>query len=161
MALTVTSPEFKEGRPIPKRFTADGFDYSPAINWSDVPEETQELAMICDDPDAPRAEPWVHWVVYKIPHSAKGLPEKTPPTETVPAPPGAMQGKNTWGTIGYRGPAPPPGHVHHYCFKVYALNATLEVEPGLDKKQLLAAMKGHIIAQGDIAGTYQRTLRRR
>ncbi len=157
MAVMIQSPEFENSQAIPKRFTGDGEDISPQLTWSGVPEAAKELALICDDPDAPRAEPWVHWVMYKIPAGATGLPENVAQADTPPAPAGALQGKNSWGRIGYGGPAPPPGHgVHHYHFKLYALDITLSVGPGLDKRQLLAAMQGHIIAQGELIGTYQR-----
>jgi Raf kinase inhibitor-like YbhB/YbcL family protein len=115
--------------------------------------------LIVDDPDAPIAEPWVHWVIYKIPGSATGLKEGIPRQEKLDDPKGALQGKNTWpsGNLGYRGPAPPRGHgVHHYHFKLYALDAELDLKPGLDKKALLAAMAGHILAQGELIGTFQR-----
>ncbi len=106
---------------------------------------------------APRPEPWVHWIIYKIPPEATGLPENVAKTDKPAAPAGGLQGKNSWGKIGYGGPAPPPGHgVHHYHFMLYALDAVLDVQPGLDKRQLLAAMKGHILAQGEVVGRYQR-----
>ena len=101
--------------------------------------------------------PWVHWVIYKIPASTVGLPESIAKRETLTEPAGALQGKNSWGRIGYGGPAPPPGSgVHHYRFKLDALDAMLNVGPGLNKDRLLAAMQGHITAQGELVGTYQR-----
>jgi Raf kinase inhibitor-like YbhB/YbcL family protein len=110
-----------------------------------------------DDPDAPRPEPWVHWVLYKLPPTLSGLPEALSKTPTLSDPAGALQGNNSWSRVGYGGPMPPPGHgVHHYHFKLYALDAALNVAPGLDKQQLLAAMKGHILAEGELIGTYQR-----
>ena len=113
--------------------------------------------MIVEDPDAPRAEPWVHWVLYKIPADVRTLPEGIPPAPTLDVPLGAMQGKNSWGTDGYRGPAPPPGHgTHHYHFRLYALDAPLRAAQGLDKPGLLAAMEGHILAQAELVGTYER-----
>lgn len=157
MSLTVQSPAFGHNETIPKRFTGDGEDVSPGLTWSGVPEAAQELALICDDPDAPRPEAWVHWVICRIPASATGLPENVAKTEKPVEPAGAIHGENSWGRIGYGGPAPPRGHgVHHYHFKLYALDTTLNVRPGLDKDQLLAAMKGHVIAQGELVGTYQR-----
>jgi len=155
--LTVRSAAFGEGQAIPKKHTGDGADVSPALSWSGVPAGAKELALICDDPDAPRAQPWVHWVICKLPADANGLPEGVAKTETLVAPAGAVQGRNDFGDVGYGGPAPPPGHgVHHYHFKLYALGAPLDVKAGLTKKQLLAAMSGHVIAEGELVGTYQR-----
>lgn len=157
MTLTIESPAFAKNAPIPARFSGDGEDISPALTWSGLPDGTKELALICDDPDAPRPEPWVHWIIYKIPPEATGLPENVAKTDKPAAPAGGLQGKNSWERIGYGGPAPPLGHgVHHYHFMLYALDAVLDVQPGLDKRQLLAAMKGHILAQGEVVGTYQR-----
>ena len=157
MTITIETPAFANNSTIPVRYTGDGQDISPALAWSGVPDGTAELALIVDDPDAPTPEPWVHWVIYKIPAGVTGLPENVPTTESVAEPAGAVQGENTWPTTGYRGPAPPPGHgIHHYHFKLYALDAELNVGPGLDKKGLLAAMEGHILAQGELVGTFQR-----
>ena len=157
MTITISSTAFSHNEPIPRKHTGEGEDVSPALAWSGIPEGTMELALIMDDPDAPRPEPWVHWVIYKLPPTLTGLPEGVPQTPTLGEPAGAVQGNNTWPAIGYRGPMPPPGHgVHHYHFKLYALDAALDVQPGLDKKQLLAKMKGHILAEGELIGTYQR-----
>lgn len=157
MKITITSPAFSHNEPIPRKHTGQGEDVSPALAWSGVPEGTKELALIMDDPDAPRLEPWVHWVIYKLPPTLVSLPEGVPTTPTLTEPAGAMQGNNTWPAIGYRGPMPPPRHgVHHYHFRLYALDAALAVQPGLDKKQLLAKTKGHILAEGELIGTYQR-----
>ena len=155
--MTITSLAFTAGQPIPKAFTGEGRDVSPALVWENVPAGTVELALICDDPDAPRPEPWVHWVIYKIPADAGGLPEGVPTTERLNTPRGALQGRNTWPNVGYGGPMPPPGHgVHHYHFKLYALDAALDLAPGATKEQLLAAMKGHVLAEAELTGTYQR-----
>jgi Raf kinase inhibitor-like YbhB/YbcL family protein len=160
MKLTITSTAFLEGQPIPKKYSGEGQDVSPAIAWSDPPGAARELALICDDPDAPTPEPWVHWVIYKIPAGSHGLPEGIPPAPRVADPAGAVQGKNSWpgaAAIGYRGPMPPPGHgVHHYHFAVYALDVELPVGPGLDKKALRKAMDGHVVAEGRLTGTYRR-----
>ena len=113
--------------------------------------------MIVDDPDAPTAQPWVHWVIYKIPPDAAGLAEGIPADAQLTSPAGALQGRNTSGDIGYHGPMPPPSHgVHHYHFKLYALNTQVDLKPGADKQALLSAMEGHILAQGELVGTYQR-----
>ena len=157
MSIAITSKTIQQNKPIPKRHTEDGEDLSPDLSWSNLPEGTKELALIVDDPDAPVAEPWVHWVIYKLAADLKGLSEGIKTVERLAEPKGALQGKNTWGTIGYRGPAPPRGHgTHHYHFKLYALDALLNVEPGLSKKDLLSAMKGRILAEGELIGTYKR-----
>lgn len=157
MTITIRSEAFAAGEPIPKRHTGDGEDLSPALSWTGVPDNAKELALIVDDPDAPTPEPWVHWVIYKLPATTTGLPEGVPTTPQLSEPAGALQGKNSWPTVGYRGPAPPRGHgVHHYHFKVYALDTALDVATGLDKKQLLDKMRGHVIAEGELVGTYQR-----
>jgi Raf kinase inhibitor-like YbhB/YbcL family protein len=133
---------------------------SPALDWSGVPAGTKELVLICDDPDAPTDEPWVHWVIYKIPATTKGLPEGVPRKPRLKEPAGTMQGRNSWPpqeAIGYRGPMPPPGHgVHHYYFKLYAVEASLVAEPGMDKKTVLAEISNHVIGEGVLMGTYQR-----
>jgi Raf kinase inhibitor-like YbhB/YbcL family protein len=125
-----------------------------------VPEGTQQLALICDDPDAPTPEPWVHWVIYGINADVRKLPEGVPNEPQLAKPIAARQGKNSWdsgATIGYRGPMPPPGHgTHHYHFKLYALDKPLDLAHSATKKQLLAAMKDHILAQAELIGTYER-----
>ncbi len=155
--LTVQSAAFAANKMIPRNHSGEGKDTSPALSWSGVPSDTKELAMIVADPDAPRAEPWVHWVIYKIPADATGLPEGMPRAERVTMPAGALQGTNSWDQIGYGGPMPPPGHgLHHYHFKLYALDAPLNLKPGATKEQLLKAMDGHVLAQGELIGTYER-----
>jgi Raf kinase inhibitor-like YbhB/YbcL family protein len=158
MTITITSPAFTNGEAIPKKCTADGFDYSPPLEWSGVPENAKELALICDDPDAGEV-PWVHWIIYKIPANVKGLKEDVPRKPRLTDPPGALQGKNSWpsNNIGYRGPKPPPGSgTHHYHFKLYALERKLAVEPGMTKEALLQEIEGHVIAEGELIGTYKR-----
>jgi len=160
MSIKVTSTAFAEGAKIPKKYTGEGEDVSPPLAWSGVPEGTKELALICDDPDAPTAEPWVHWVIYHISASATGLPEGVPSTPRLENPAGALQGKNSWPSgqaIGYRGPMPPPGHgPHRYFFRLYALNAPVAAEPGDTKKLLLEQMSGHVLGEGQLMGTYER-----
>lgn len=148
---------FTDGRAVPKRHTGDGEDLSPELKWAGLPKDTKELALIVDDPDAPTPEPWVHWLIYNIPADTTGLAEGVPREPTLQAPPGALQGKNSWDQVGYRGPAPPQGHgTHHYHFKLYALDAPLSAGPGLDKKGLLDAMSGHVLGHCEVVGTYQR-----
>lgn len=156
MTITVKSTSISEGQPVPKQHTGDGADTSPALSWSGEPQNTQELALIMDDPDAPSAQPWSHWVVYKIPAGLASLPEAVPPTATVAAAKGACQGKNSFGKLGYNGPAPPRGKPHHYHFTIYALDAKLDLKPGATREDLLKTMKGHILATGKLIGTYKR-----
>lgn len=157
MSLIVTSPSFKPDGAIPRRHTGDGEDVSPPLAWSGVPEETAELALLVDDPDAPTAEPWCHWILLRIPPGSRGLPEGFH-GENVPAGYAALtQGRNSWGTLGYRGPAPPRGHgVHHYHFTLYALKAPIELPPGSDRAAVLRAMAGNTLDRGELVGTYQR-----
>ena len=160
MTIQVTSSAFIQGHPIPKKYTGEGADVSPPLRWTGVPAGTKELVLICDDPDAPMSEPWVHWVIYKMPADTQGLPEGVPRKPRLKEPAGAMQGRNSWPgseAIGYRGPMPPPGHgVHHYYFKLYALEAHMVVEPGLEKKAIMEEIGDHILAEGVLMGTYQR-----
>jgi Raf kinase inhibitor-like YbhB/YbcL family protein len=160
MTIRICSAAFAEGEVIGKQFTGDGEDISPPLSWEGVPEGTKELALICDDPDAPTAQPWVHWVIYKLPPDLCELPQSVPPGPRIEAPVAAFQGRNSWSsgqTIGYRGPAPPPGHgIHHYHFRLYALDCELEVNPAIDKDALLEAMDGHILDEGELVGTYRR-----
>jgi len=152
MAITVSSSAFSEGGAIPARYTADGEDVSPPLAWSSVPAGAKSLALVCDDPDAP-AGTWVHWVLYDLPARVADLPEAIPPDETLAN--GARQGRNDFRKIGYGGPAPPSG-VHRYFFKLYALDASLDLAPAATKDQLLQAMKGHVLAEGQLMGTCQR-----
>lgn len=155
--IEIKSDAFAANQTIPTKYTGEGQDVSPPLNWSGVPDGTQELALIVDDPDAPRPEPWVHWVLYKIPPTTSQLPEGVAPAERVGTPAGALQGKNDWDRIGYGGPMPPPGHgVHRYFFKLYALDQKLELAPGARKSDVLSAMQGHILAEGELIGTYER-----
>lgn len=160
MEIQLTSAAFSPGERIPKKYSGEGEDRSPPLAWSQVPEETRELALICEDPDAPTAEPWVHWVLYKIPADLRELPEGILPEGHPSQPAGVVQGKNSWGsgqTIGYRGPMPPPGHgTHHYYFTLYALDVKLPDEPGLTQKALWQAMHDHILSRGQLMGTYAR-----
>jgi len=152
MALTVTSTAFKEGGMIPKRYTCDGDDVSPDLSWSGVPEGTRTLALICDDPDAPMGT-WVHWVLFDIPPDVTSLPEAVPPQKILSN--GARHGKNDFRKFGYGGPCP-PGGTHRYYFKLYALNSAINLEVGIAKSKLLEAMKGHILAEGQLMGKYRR-----
>jgi Raf kinase inhibitor-like YbhB/YbcL family protein len=152
MAFSLRSPSFSSGGAIPKKFACDS-DVSPALQWGDSPASTQSLALIADDPDAP-AGTWVHWVAYDLPSSLRELPEGVPKQATIPG--GGTQGTNDFGKTGYGGPCPPPGKAHRYFFKVYALDKKLDLKPGATKQQVERAMQGHILAQTELMGTYQR-----
>ena len=160
MTFQLTSPAFQQGHPIPKKYTGEGVDVSPPLFWSGVPEGTKELALICDDPDAPTNEPWVHWVIYGIPADVKELSEGVPRRPRLKTPHGVLQGKNSWPAseaTGYRGPKPPPGHgVHHYYFKLYALDTQVAMEPGLDKRTVMDKISDHVLAECVLMGTYER-----
>jgi Raf kinase inhibitor-like YbhB/YbcL family protein len=153
MSIELTSTAFSKGASIPKQHTGDGTDQSPALHWSEPPTGTTSIALICDDPDAPRGT-WVHWVLFNLPAQARDLEVGVPTTETLAS--GAKQGKNDFGKIGYGGPAPPKGNAHRYFFKLYALDVHLALPPGATKAQLEGAMKGHILAEGQLMGTYKR-----
>lgn len=152
MALEITSSAFSEGQMIPTRHTCDGPDVSPDLAWSGVPEKTQSLALICDDPDAPVGT-WVHWVVFNLPAGADGLPAEIPPDAILEN--GARHGINDFRKLGYGGPCP-PGGTHRYFFKLYALDTALELESGITKARLLEAMEGHILAEAQLMGKYKR-----
>jgi len=154
--FTLTSPAFKHDNPIPVKFTGDGPDVSPALKWENPPEGTKEFILIMDDPDAPTPKPWVHWVIYAIPADTNELPEAVKKSETLDVPKGAFQGLNSWNTVGYRGPAPPPGKVHHYHFQLFALNAAMTLPPGQTKEAVLTAIQGHVLAKTVLTGTYKR-----
>jgi Raf kinase inhibitor-like YbhB/YbcL family protein len=159
-AITVTSTTIKANETIPKDHTADGRNVSPALSWSGAPAATKQFAMIMDDPDAQfGGSNFVHWVVYKIPAAAKGLPAELPMDATLTAPPeiaGTIQGLSGFRRAGYRGPAPPAGKPHHYTFTVYALDTELQLAEGVNKADLMKAMEGHIIGQGALVAIYER-----
>jgi Raf kinase inhibitor-like YbhB/YbcL family protein len=141
---------------MPKKYTGEGKDVSPPLEWSDPPAGTQTLALICDDPDAPRGT-WDHWVLWNLPGTLRALPENVARTETLPELGGAVQGKNSWPNLGYNGPMPPPGNgTHHYHFVLYALDAKLDLAPGAGKKDLAAAMKSHVLGEARLTATYSR-----
>ena len=152
MALVITSSAFSEGEAIPNRYTCDGPDVSPDLAWSGIPEGAASLALICDDPDAPMGT-WVHWVLFNIPAGADGLPAGIPSDAALEN--GARHGTNDFRRLGYGGPCP-PGGTHRYFFKLYALDTMLELDSGITKGQLLEAMEGHILAEGQLMGIYSR-----
>ena len=150
--MKITSAAFQDGGQIPSKYTCDGADVSQPLEWSGVPNGAKSLALICDDPDAP-AKTWVHWVVYDLPATTTNLPEGLPLTERLAT--GGKQGKNDFGKIGYGGPCPPSG-THRYFFKLYAIDGETSLEPGATKEQVLKAIQGHILAQGELIGRYKR-----
>jgi Raf kinase inhibitor-like YbhB/YbcL family protein len=153
-SMKITSPAFAHNGEIPQKYTCEGSDVSPPLAWSGIPPNAKSLALIVDDPDAPDPKApqrtWVHWVLYDIPVNATGLEEGVKSL-----PPGTLEGTNDWGRTGYGGPCPPIGR-HRYFFKLYALDTTLSDLKKPNKAALEAAMKGHVIAQGELIGTYQK-----
>ncbi|HOT46361.1 MAG TPA: YbhB/YbcL family Raf kinase inhibitor-like protein [Spirochaetota bacterium] len=147
--ISVTSTAFKEGGMIPRKYTCDDRDLSPQIAWTGVPAGAKSIALICDDPDAPVGT-WVHWVMFNIPATVKELPEGAA------TPAGAKLGINDFRKLPYGGPCP-PGGTHRYFFKVYALDAILTLKEGASKAELLKAMEGHVLAQGQLMGKYKRS----
>lgn len=152
MTMQITSSAFSEGEMIPTRHTCDGSDVSPDLAWSGVPDTAKSLALICDDPDAPMGT-WVHWVLFNIPAGADGLPAEIPSIAALEN--GARHGKNDFRRLGYGGPCP-PGGTHRYFFKLYALDAELNLDSGITKAQLVQAMQGHILAEAQLMGKYKR-----
>jgi len=152
MDIKLTSSAFKDGDMIPSRYTCDGEEVSPALAWSGAPEGTKSIALISDDPDAPMGT-WVHWVIFNIPPDSRGLPEDVSRDKTLRD--GSIQGINDSREIGYGGPCPPSG-THRYYFKIYALDTRLKLSPGITKNQLLEAMKGHVLGEGQLMGKYKR-----
>lgn len=153
MNIQITSSAFAEGQPIPAKYTCDDKDVSPPLQWTNVPPTAKSLALISDDPDAPVGT-WVHWVLYNLPTTTAGLSEGVPKSPELSN--GAKQGMTDFRRIGYGGPCPPPGKPHRYFFKLYALDTVLDLKPGATKKDLLKAMEGHVLAEGQLMGTYQR-----
>jgi Raf kinase inhibitor-like YbhB/YbcL family protein len=154
--MKLTSPNFENRKEIPKKYTCDGQDVSPALTWSDVPEGTKSVALIVDDPDAPDpASPkmtWVHWVLYNIPSTISSLPEGVKEKDL---PKGTLQGLNDWKRTGYGGPCPPIGK-HRYFHKLYALDILLPDLKQPAKAKLEKAMEGHILSRAELVGLYRR-----
>jgi Raf kinase inhibitor-like YbhB/YbcL family protein len=151
--MKLTSSAFREGDTIPEKYTADGEDVSPPLKWSDVPAGCKSLALICDDPDAPRGT-WVHWVLFNIPADKTELPENFDAAGTLAD--GGKQGINDFKKLGYGGPSPPPGKPHRYFFKIHALDFVPNLKEGATKAELEKSMAGHILAQAQLMGRYQR-----
>ena len=150
MTLKISSPAFANGEAIPSDFSCDGKDISPAITWTEPPAGTKSFALIMDDPDAPIGT-WVHWIIFNIPASTRDLKEATPTDPQLSD--DSLQGKTSAGSNGYHGPCPPSG-THRYFFKLYALDTMLSLSSNADKKELLTAMEGHILADTELMGTF-------
>lgn len=149
--LTVLSAAFAMGAAIPAEFCCSRV--SPPLSWSQMPDGTKSIAVLCDDPDSPAGD-WVHWVLFNLPPNTTELAKGMPPNATLPN--GAMQGVTDYGRNGYDGPCPPPGRAHRYFFKVFALDVKLALTPKARKSDLVKAMQGHILAQGELMGKYGR-----
>lgn len=147
MNILITSSAFTEGGKIPRIYTCDDQNISPPLTWTAVPTNTVSLALIMDDPDAPSGT-WVHWVLYNLPSTLIGLDQGKSG--------GGTDGKNDFGKLGYGGPCPPRGSNHRYFVKIYALDTSLDLKAGATKAQVESAMKGHILAQGQLMGRYER-----
>ena len=151
--FSLRAEAFNPGGDIPRKFSCQGSDASPALVWTDPPAGTQSLVLIADDPDAP-AGTWVHWVLYDLPPNARRLGEALPPTAELAG--GGRQGANDFGKTGYGGPCPPPGKPHRYFFKLYALDTRLNLKAGATKPDVEQAMKGHVLAKAEVMGRYRR-----
>jgi hypothetical protein len=151
--IVLTSTAFQAGEAIPRKHTCDGPDPSPALGWAGVPDGARSFALLCEDPDAPVGL-WVHWVIWGLPPDSTSLPEGVAKEKLLPG--GVAQGTNDFKRIGYGGPCPPPGKPHRYYFKIYALDTTLTLPPGATRKELLKAIEGHVIGEGELMGVYGR-----
>lgn len=151
--MHLTSTSFASGGNIPKKYTCDADDNSPALSWSGAPQGTKSFALIADDPDAPVGT-WTHWLLYDLPATTTSLPENVSKVEEPPI--GGRQGRNDFRKTGYGGPCPPPGKPHRYFFKLYALDQTMNLKAGASKKELEQVMRTHILAQAELVGKYGR-----
>jgi Raf kinase inhibitor-like YbhB/YbcL family protein len=150
--MRLTSPVFKHDGEIPSKYTCDGDDVSPPIEWSDIPSDARTLALICDDPDAPKKD-FSHWVLFNIPPTAAALPEHVAARQELPD--GSRQGTNDFGKVGYGGPCPPSG-THRYRFTLYAIDTELRVPQASARNDVEAAMKGHVLETAQLTGAYTR-----
>ncbi|MBI5326812.1 MAG: YbhB/YbcL family Raf kinase inhibitor-like protein [Deltaproteobacteria bacterium] len=151
--MQIKNTAFEDNGLIPRKHTCDGADISPPLTWTKPPAGTKSIVLICDDPDAPMGT-WDHWVLYGLSPETTSLPENVPPQKEVLK--GAKQGINDFRKIGYGGPCPPKGPAHRYFFKIYALDTELNLPAGITKKDVEKAMKGHILAEGQLMGKYGR-----
>lgn len=153
MSLSIKSLAFEHNEKIPRKYTYQNGNISPELVFSGIPPETDSLALIMDDPDAPIGV-FSHWIIFNLPKDTSGLPEKIPLSPELPD--GSLQGKNGYGETGYGGPFPPPGKPHHYNFTLYALDTKLNLKPGATREEVLNAMEGHILEKTTLCGIYQR-----
>lgn len=164
--MQLTSSAFERDAMIPVRYTGEGRDISPPLEWSYVPDHTKAFALICEDPDAPvrpgKEHPFAHWLIYNIPARITALPEGLPGKEILLLPVFATQGRNSFGKIGYGGPMPPPGHgVHRYHFTLFALSSSIPIASGMRREAFLLALQGHVLATASLTGTYERLMQER
>lgn len=152
-SFKMQSSAFENGGKIPSKYSYGSYNMSPSLTWENQPLETKSFALIMDDPDAP-SKVWVHWVIFNIPANSTGLPENMPKKSVLPD--GTIQGISDFGNNGYDGPYPPPGKPHRYYFKLYALDTKLPLDSSAKKEDVEKAMKGHILAEINIMGTYKR-----
>jgi Raf kinase inhibitor-like YbhB/YbcL family protein len=147
MAFHVTSSAFPHGGTIPEKYSCDGQDVSPQLEWSGAPDRTRSFVLLCDDPDAPKG-PFAHWILYDIPVTTTKIEEGATNVGT--------SGTNDFGNSGYGGPCPPQGTAHHYAFHVYAVDVPSIGKPGMSRQGLIDAMEGHVIGDAELVGEYQR-----
>lgn len=152
-SITVTSTAFGEGQRIPRDYTGDGKDLSPALKWTAPPPNTKSIALSVEDPDAPRGT-WWHWILSDIPPQVRELKENASRSSQLPS--GAAEGINDFKKAGYNGPLPPKGQSHRYQFNIVALDTVLKLKPGMTKVEYSQAIKGHVVAEGRLTGTYSR-----
>lgn len=150
--MILESDAFTNGAKIPPAYTCDGHDGSPSLRWREAPAGTATFALVMDDPDAPVGT-WVHWVLFNLPGTTMGLPEGTSSASMLP--PGTRQGRNSWGRLGYGGPCPPSG-THRYFFKLYAVDGSLQLDPGATAAELAEALQGRVLAESELMGRYAR-----
>jgi Raf kinase inhibitor-like YbhB/YbcL family protein len=151
--LVLSSSAFASGATIARQYTCDSADNSPPLTWDGVPDGTKSFALILADPDAPSGN-FIHWVVYNLPAAARSLPEALQKTKSIAS--GGAQGINSFGRIGYNGPCPPRGPAHHYHFKLYALDAALDLKSAASAAAVEAGVKGHVLATAELVGTFGR-----
>ncbi len=154
MELRLTSPAFEAGDTIPAKYTCEGANVSPPLEWGEASDEIESLVLICDDPDAPGGI-WSHWVLYDMPPNTTGLEEDIPPEANLPW--GGVQGRNDFGDIGYGGPCPPQGSTHRYYFRLYALGVKLEISPGASRGQILDRIEDEIVEQSELVASFTRS----
>ncbi len=153
MSFVLETKAFSKGGEIPARYTCSGDDASPSLSWSGAPQDTKGFALIVDDPDAPSGT-FTHWIVYDLPAATHQLPESVAKTDDLSG--GGRQGRNDFRRVGYGGPCPPPGKAHRYFFKLYALNAALNLPAGASRREVEGAMRGHVLAQAELMGKFAR-----